>query len=149
MRPIWGTTGTARPCTERTNPPLIRVHCEWDGWQTVIVRFNNLRDLHWFQPIRAPHPLVHAHVSCTDLVRGIIPHDCGFSVAPQLLCVCVLKRHTIPTVYEELARRADERRASIARNRVSWRDKRNPRPPSVTLFNRIRQTQAAAAGLAF
>jgi len=93
---------------QRENNPLIRVHCEWDGWQTAEVRFSDLRDVHWFQPIRAPHPLVHAHVSCADLVRGTIPHDCGFSSVPHRLLVCVLKRHTIPTVYEELARRADE-----------------------------------------
>lgn len=89
---------------------LIRVHCEWDGWRTAEVRFKDLHNIHWFQPIRAPQPLVHAHVLCTNLMTGEFPHDCPQSSAPHRLRVCILKRHTIPAVYAEFVRCADERR---------------------------------------
>ena len=90
---------------------LIRVHREWDGWRTAEVRVGDLQDVHWFQPHGAPHPLVHARVLSTNLVTGDILHDCERSPGPHRLRVCVLKRHTVPTVYADLARRADERYA--------------------------------------
>lgn len=88
---------------------LIRVQSAWDGWRNAEVRFNDLRDVHWLQPARAPHALVHGSISCSNIVTGDIPHDCDRRSAPHRLLVCILKRHTIPTVYAELARRAGER----------------------------------------
>jgi hypothetical protein len=51
--------------------------------------------------------MVHAYVLCTDIVNGRIPHDCDDRSAPHRLLVCVLKKHTTPSSYAELARRAD------------------------------------------
>ena len=89
---------------------LIRVQSEWDGWRNAEVRFGDLRDVHWLQPTRAPNALVHGYISCSNIVTGDIPHDCDRRSAPHRLLVCILKRHTIPVVYAELARRADDQR---------------------------------------
>jgi len=89
---------------------VIRVQSEWNGWRNAEVRLGDLRDVHWFQPTRAPHPLVHGYILCSNIVTGDIPHDCDRRSAPHRLLVCILKSHTIATVYADLARRADERR---------------------------------------
>ena len=86
---------------------LIQVHDEWKGWRTAEVRVDDLESVHWFQPGEAPHPLVHGYILCTRIVTGAIPHRCEGQGSPHRLLVCVLKRHTLPTVFEELARRAD------------------------------------------
>ena len=91
---------------------LIRVQCDWDGWRTGEVRLGDLQNVHWFQPSRAPRPLVHCYISCADIVTGDLPHDCSLTEAPHRLFVCVLKSHTVPRAYEELARRADEQQRS-------------------------------------
>jgi hypothetical protein len=39
---------------------------------------------------------------------GALPHHCERTTAPHQLRVCVVKRHTIPAAYAELARRANE-----------------------------------------
>jgi hypothetical protein len=87
---------------------VIRVHSEWNGWLNAEVRVSDLEDVRWFQPNRAPHPIMHAHVSCSNIVTGTFPHACERTSAPHRLLVCILKKHVIPTVYAELARRADE-----------------------------------------
>jgi hypothetical protein len=89
---------------------VIRVQSEWNGWRNAEVRLADLRDVHWFQPTRAPHALVHGYILCSNIVIGDIPHDCDCRSAPHRLLVCILKTHTIATVHAELARRADERR---------------------------------------
>ena len=89
---------------------LIRVQSEWNGWRNAEVRLGGLRDVHWFQPTRAPHALVHGYILCSNIVIGDLPHDCDRRSAPHRLLVCILKSHTIATVYADLARRADERR---------------------------------------
>jgi hypothetical protein len=89
---------------------LIRVQSEWNGWRTAEVRLQDLQIVHWFQPSQAPHSLLHGYISCTNLVSGDIPHDCDRASAPHRLLVCILKRHAIPSVYAELARRADDQR---------------------------------------
>jgi hypothetical protein len=86
---------------------LIPVHRDWNGWQAAEVRLGDLREIHWLQPQGAPRPLVHAYVSCTSLMNGTIPHDCGAANTPHQLLVCVLKKHIFPSVHRELARRAD------------------------------------------
>jgi hypothetical protein len=88
---------------------LIRVHAQWDEWRNADVRLADLRDVQWLQPARAPHALVHGYISCSSIVTGDIPHHCDRPSAPHQLLVCVLKRHTIPHIYAELARRAHER----------------------------------------
>jgi hypothetical protein len=54
--------------------------------------------------------MVHGYVACADIVTGDIPHECHLMTTPHRLHVCVLKRHTLPRVYAELARLADEQR---------------------------------------
>ena len=87
----------------------ISVQGEWNDWRTAEVRLRDLQHLHWFQPSRAPRPLVHGYVGCDKLLSGGIPHDCQLSRRPHPLLVCVLKSHTAPPVYAELTRRANER----------------------------------------
>lgn len=89
---------------------LIRVQAEWNGCRNANVRLGELRDIHWFQPTGAPRALVHGYISCSNIMAGDIPYDCDQKSAPHWVLVCVLKRHTIPAVWAELARRADEHR---------------------------------------
>jgi hypothetical protein len=93
---------------------LIRVQSEWDGWRNAEVCLGDLLDVHWFQPTRAPQALVHGYIFCSNIATGNIPHDCDRRSAPHRLLVCILKRHTIPAVYAELARRADDQRISLS-----------------------------------
>lgn len=86
---------------------LIRVHRDWNGCRTAEVRSGDLEQIHWFQPRGAPRPLVHGFVSCASTVSGDIPHECNRDDAPHRLVVCVLKKHTVLSVYAELTRRAD------------------------------------------
>ena len=90
---------------------LIRVQSNWNGWRSANVRFCDLHDPHWFQPTSAPKALVHGYISCSDIVAGSVPHDCDDRSAPHRLHVCILKRHTIPALYAELARQADGHQA--------------------------------------
>lgn len=94
---------------------LVRVHSRWDGWQTVEVRLADLDDIHWFQPERAPHPLLHAYVSSGRFAAAeTMRHDDDSRSAPNRQRVCVLKRHTIPGLYAALADRAHDQRASAS-----------------------------------
>ena len=94
----------------RADAMLIRVQSRWDDWRTAEVRFDDLHDVHWLQPTRAPHALVHGYVSCSNIVTGELPHRCDHPSAPHRLLVCILKKHTMPSVYAELARHADQPR---------------------------------------
>jgi hypothetical protein len=85
---------------------VIRVHSEWDGWHNAEVALRDLQDVHWLQPARAPRPLLHGYISCARLAAGDLPHDCRQSGGPHRLLVCVLKKHSTPSVYAEIARRA-------------------------------------------
>jgi len=94
---------------------LVRVHSRWDGWQTVEVRLADLDEIHWFQPERAPHPLLHAYVSSGRFApAGTMLHDGDSRSAPNRQRVCVLKRHTIPGLYAALADRAHDQRVSTS-----------------------------------
>lgn len=86
---------------------LIRVHAEWNGWLNAEVRMDDLQDVRWIQPNHAPHPIVHADVSCSSLATGHLGHACDPQSVPHRVLVCVLKRHVMSEVYAELARRAD------------------------------------------
>ena len=90
---------------------LIRVQSEWNGWRNAEVRLRDVKSVHWFHPSQAPHSLVHGYIACTNVVTGDIPHRCDPASRPHRLRVCILKRHAIPSVYAELARRADEQQA--------------------------------------
>jgi hypothetical protein len=85
---------------------LIRVHDQWDGWHNAEVRLSDLQKVHWLRPARAPRPLLHGYVSCASIAAGEIPHNCQQSAGPHTLLVCVLKKHSTPALYAEMARRA-------------------------------------------
>ena len=86
---------------------VVRVQCEWNGWRTAEVSIDDLEQIHWFQPAGAPHPLLHAYVSCGRLANTGVSHDgCSRSPRPHRVLVCVLKRHHLPSVYAEIERRA-------------------------------------------
>ncbi len=85
---------------------LIHVRDGWNGWRGAEVCIDDLTGVHWSQPDGAPRGLVHAYVLCTR-IRGYMPHDCDAHTGPHRLLVCVLRRWVAPSVYTELARRAD------------------------------------------
>jgi hypothetical protein len=81
---------------------LVRVFGTWTGGRGAEVQLKYLLEIHWQQPEGAPHPLVHGYVSCERLVNGTIPHQCDGGSGRHRLAVCVLKHHTLPSVYESL-----------------------------------------------
>ena len=87
---------------------FVVVQREWNGWRTGMALLNDLHDIHWHQPPGAPRPLIHAYLSCSQLQSGNLPHDCEQRSAPHQLLVCLLKSHTAPWVFEDLARRASD-----------------------------------------
>ncbi len=87
---------------------LIRVYDQWDGWHCAEVRIDDFMGVHWFQPPGAPHRLVHGFILCTSVVTGHIPHDCEGGSVPHRLLVCVVKKQTAPTAFEDLVRRAEQ-----------------------------------------
>ena len=90
---------------------LIRVHPEWNGWQTAAVRLGDLEEVRWARPEGAPRDLVHGYVHCDRVVTGELPHDCAGTRPPHRLLVCILKRHTVPAVYDDLVQRANGNRS--------------------------------------
>jgi hypothetical protein len=87
---------------------FVCVQREWNGWQTAEVLLKDLQNIHWFQPDHAPRPMVHGYVSCSCITAGTLPHNCDHTQGPHTLLVCVLKSHSAPSVYAEIARRADQ-----------------------------------------
>src|SRR5215207_6071774 len=71
-RPRSETYDASKPSYQDTR---VLVQTQWDGWRTTSVRFGDLEDIHWFQPLRAPRPLIHAYVRCTKIAPRSIPHD--------------------------------------------------------------------------
>jgi hypothetical protein len=94
---------------QRSNDPGITVVGQWNGWHTAQVRLADVQDVHWFRPSGAPRSLLHGYVRCTDITEGGIPHDCERTKGPHRVLVCILKRHTMPTTYIELAALANRR----------------------------------------
>jgi hypothetical protein len=98
---------TSRKGTVPIEDMRIRVHWNWNGCRTAEVRPGDLQQLHWFQPQGAPRPILHGYIQCSRIVTGDMPHGCNRLDAAHRLLVCVLKRHTLPVLYMELAQRAD------------------------------------------
>jgi hypothetical protein len=86
---------------------IIRVHAQWNGWQSVEVRFADIARLHWFRPSSAPQAIVHGYIPCSKIIAGNIAHACDRLSAPHQLLICILKRHACPSVYSKLAQLAD------------------------------------------
>lgn len=97
----------------RNDDRLVRVQSKWNEWRNATIRLADIDDVHWFQPTQAPRALLHGYVSCAHLAAGDLPHMCEESSSPHRLRICILKRHTLPEVYRDLVRRADERRAPM------------------------------------
>jgi hypothetical protein len=85
----------------------VSVTAGWNDWRSAMVRFADLRDIHWHQPKGAPHPLIHAYVSAAHVVSGDLSHPCDDASVPHHIRACILKSHNMPAVYEELTRTAD------------------------------------------
>jgi hypothetical protein len=81
---------------------LVRVFGSWSDCHGAEVPLKYLLDIHWRHPEGAPHPLVHAYVSCEHIVNGTIPHQCDGGSRPHRIGVCVLRRHNLPSVHESL-----------------------------------------------
>jgi hypothetical protein len=82
------------------------VQRDWSGWRKAMAPMTALESVHWRQPAGAPRPLIHAYVSCRDLISGDVPHECGEQAAHRLL-VCILRQHTAPSVFQALVERAN------------------------------------------
>jgi hypothetical protein len=82
------------------------VQRDWSGWRKAMAPLNALEKVHWHQPAGAPRPLIHAYVSCRDLISGDVPHECT-GQAPHNLLVCILRQHTAPSVFQTLVERAN------------------------------------------
>jgi hypothetical protein len=95
---------------------LITVRPAWKAWRQAELRLADVADLHWSQPLSAPHPLLHGYVLCTHLSAGAIPHDCARTAPPHRLLICVLKHDCVPTAFAELSRRAHRVRDRLAVN---------------------------------
>jgi len=89
-----------------TDTAEVVVQRDWNGWHTASARLGDLEQVHWRQPAGAARPLIHAFVTCSNLLRGDVPHECSAASAPHRLLICVLKSHTAPMVFDELVRRA-------------------------------------------
>ena len=96
----------------------ICVTADWNEWRSANARLGDLRDLHWHQPHRAPHPMIHAYLSCANIVSGDLPHHCDPSSAPHRIRVCVLKSHNLASAYAELVRRADQAKTGSCQHSV-------------------------------
>lgn len=91
---------------------LVVVQREWNGWRKALAPLGSLEDVHWHQPQGAPKPLLHGYVSCRSLMSGDVPHDCD-GTTPHRLLVCVLRQHTVPSLFDLLASRADASSAQL------------------------------------
>lgn len=96
-----------------TEDTLIPVQLEWNGWRLAEVRFNDLQDVHWYQPPGAPRALLHGYVSPSNVVSGKLVER-GDEHTPDRLLVCVIKCHMAAPIYTALAARADHARPSCA-----------------------------------
>jgi len=96
----------------------IAVTADWNDWRSANARLGDLHDLHWHQPQRAPQPMIHAYLSCANIVSGDLPHHCDPSSAPHRIRVCVLRSHNIAPAYAELVRRADHAKNSSCQHSV-------------------------------
>lgn len=110
---------------------LIRVQAEWNGWRSATIRVRDLDDVHWLRPVGAPRAVLHGYVSCTCLVAGDSLHECERTSLPHRLRVCILKRHTIPAVYADLARRAEDRPTPPFQGHAADVQRRSPAHPGV------------------
>jgi hypothetical protein len=90
----------------------VSVQREWDGWQSADVRVGDLEDIHWWQPPRAPRPLLHAYITLSKL-GDIAWAGVTEAAATTRLLVCVLKSHTPPDTYTALASRSAGWRGSF------------------------------------
>lgn len=82
---------------------IVRVHREWNGWRYADVPLATLEGVHWFQPARAPRPLVHAFVP-PEIFSAV--DRAGERPGPSRCRVCVLKEHVLLSAYEALRQRA-------------------------------------------
>ena len=86
---------------------FVFVQPEWNSWRTALVQLADLENVHWLQPSGAPSRLLHAYVACTKLQSGNMAHECDGRSAPHRLLVCILKKHTMPGIFDALSCAAD------------------------------------------
>ena len=89
---------------------VVRVHVAWNGWQYADVPLAILKDVHWYHPVGAARPLVHAYVPSE--VFGAVA-SFGVRMASRLH-VCVLKGHALASAYQALVRYADQHQQQMS-----------------------------------
>src|SRR5689334_21227519 len=104
-------TGFARFTEAMTGPDhfTISLKADCNDWHSATARVDALRDVRWYRPAGKPQRLLHARISCADIVTGSLPHDCGSSTAPHDIELCVLRRHNLPAAYAALTDRVGGR----------------------------------------
>ena len=88
------------------NTPVV-VQRDWNGWRTAQAKLSDLSGVHWFQPVGAPRPLLHAFMSDGSLLPAELSEMNGTAVQSAPVLVCVLKCHIPAATYAALAQRAD------------------------------------------
>jgi hypothetical protein len=119
---------------------VIRVRPTWNDWRIVELPAEDLQDFQWLQPAGAPRMLMHASVCCSEIVRGLLPHQCCADGGAHRLAVCILRCDVGEQMYAELAGRAaaisDRRRTqqevydTLAPLRRAGNGDRRHRPPT-------------------
>jgi hypothetical protein len=86
--------------------PLVVVQLDWRDWHRAFVPMAAVEKLHWRRVPGAPRPMLHGSIWCSSIVAGILRHDCAPGDPPHRLQVCILKRHTIPSIYDAMSHQA-------------------------------------------
>lgn len=123
---------------QAVDPAFVRVHAEWDGWQSAEVRLEDLHHIQWLQPARAHRAFLHGYVSCARIVAGDIPHNCGATTGPHTVLVCVLKSQNIPSLFAKIAQSAEGTAAHPVRQAIPTPHRAAPPGPSRQLSLRGR-----------
>jgi hypothetical protein len=98
----WNDT-TAEPVA---TGPLVVVQLDWRDWHRAFVPLAAVEKLHWRRVPGAPRAMLHGYIWCSRVVAGVLHHNCALQDGPHRLLVCILKRHTIPSIYDAMSRQA-------------------------------------------
>jgi hypothetical protein len=94
------------PVDETPRQELVVVQRDLRDWHRAFVPLAAIEHVHWRRVAGARQPLLHAYIQCSPGLAGMLRHDCHAADAPHWLLVCILKRHTIPSIYTAMCARA-------------------------------------------
>jgi hypothetical protein len=103
---VQSAMSSALVAQESFNTPVVVVQLDWRDWRRAFVPLAAIDGVHWRRVAGAPRPILHGYVPCSSVIAGTLQHTCTAADAPHRLHVCILKRHTVPSLYEAMCRRA-------------------------------------------